>query len=323
MKHKPKQTKQVKRLESKEPEGGYSALKGKDVEGLAESILKLIGDDRQKRATLVGLLVSDVATRQEFTTLLRELKAMREASDAKFDAMQRDMDRKFEASERRFEAIEGELKAMREASDAKFDAMQRDMDRKFEASERRFEAIEGELKAMREDSDRKFEAIDKRFEAIDKKFEELRIDLDKRFEALDKSLTRKMDMLGSRWGIMAEDSFREGYDQVLKETGYSVVKWKKVDASGTVFSHPREVEIDILITDGRAIAIEVKSSVTKGEVEAFDGTIEFYEKTEGKKIDARFIVGVYPYPGVVEYAKQYGIKVVGDMEAVIKDPGGD
>lgn len=287
MKHKPKQTKQVKRLESKEPEGGYSALKGKDVEGLAESILKLIGDDRQKRATLVGLLVSDVATRQEFTTLLRELKAMREASDAKFDAMQRDMDRKFEASERRFEAIEGELKA------------------------------------MREDSDRKFEAIDKRFEAIDKKFEELRIDLDKRFEALDKSLTRKMDMLGSRWGIMAEDSFREGYDQVLKETGYSVVKWKKVDASGTVFSHPREVEIDILITDGRAIAIEVKSSVTKGEVEAFDGTIEFYEKTEGKKIDARFIVGVYPYPGVVEYAKQYGIKVVGDMEAVIKDPGGD
>ncbi len=269
MKYKPKHTKRAKRLESKEPEGGYSALKGKDVDELATSILKLIGDDRKKRATLVGLLVSDVATRQEFATLLHEFEASREDSNRKFEASREDSDRKFEAINKRFEEV------------------------------------------------------DKRFEAIDKKFEELRIDLDKRFETLDKSLTRKMDMLGSRWGVMAEDSFREGYDQVLKETGYSVVKWKKVDSGGMVFRRPREVEIDILITDGRAIAIEVKSSVTKGEVEAFDRTIEFYEKTEGKKIDARFIVGVYPYPGVVEYAKQYGIKVVGDMDDVIGDQGGD
>jgi len=119
--------------------------------------------------------------------------------------------------------------------------------------------------------------------------------------------------------MMSEYAFREGYAEVLEKTGFTVVKWKRRDTNRIIFPYPRDVEIDILIKNGRTLAIEVKSSVTKGEVEAFDRSVQFYEKVEGKKVDDKIIVGVYPYPGVVEYARLYSIKVVPDIEEAIKD----
>jgi hypothetical protein len=70
--------------------------------------------------------------------------------------------------------VEDELKALREISEAKFDAsekrfelLQRTMDERFEALQRemntRFEALQREMNA-------RFEAVDKRFEAMDKRF---------------------------------------------------------------------------------------------------------------------------------------------------------
>ena len=66
--------------EVKEPQAEYHAFKDMDVNELANKILKAIGNDAQKRATLIGLLVSDVATKQDFATILAELKEMRKAS---------------------------------------------------------------------------------------------------------------------------------------------------------------------------------------------------------------------------------------------------
>jgi len=187
--------------EVKEPQAEYHAFKDMDVNELANKILKAIGDDAQKRATLIGLLVSDVATKQDFAAILAELKEMRKASDERF-AM---MDKRFEAAEKRFMAIE----------------------KRFEMIDKRFEAIELELKAMREEFQKRFEAIDRRFEEQRQDFrasletmdKAIRADMDKRFEeqredfhlslrlsieALNKSLTEKISALGSRWGIMAE-----------------------------------------------------------------------------------------------------------------------
>ena len=60
-----------------------------DVNELANKILKAIGDDAQKRATLIGLLVSDVATKQDFAAILVELKKMMKTSNERFEAMNR------------------------------------------------------------------------------------------------------------------------------------------------------------------------------------------------------------------------------------------
>jgi len=275
--------KQSKKYEVREPEGSYSSLGGQDLNELAESILKIIGQDKQKRATLVGLLVHDVATKQEFTAILAELKAMREVSD-----------KRFEASERRFEAIENELKAMREVSD------------------KRFEAIENELKAMREASERRFEAIDRRFE-------QQRQDFHLEIQALNKSLSSKIDRLGSRWGMMAEDTFSKALKEVLGKAGFQVTKWKSTDTNAEFFARPRDAEIDILIRNGKQIAIEVKSSVGVGDIEIFEKSVRFYEKSEGKKVDEKIIVGVFIYPRANEYAKELGIKIVPEIEDIISE----
>lgn len=274
----------------KEPQEGYSRLKGRDLDELAASILKLIGEDRQKRATLVGLLVTDVATKQEFTTILEELKAMREESD-----------RKFEASERRFEAI----------------------DKRFEAVDKRFEAVEAELKAMREESDRQFEIIEKRFETIDKRFEEQRHDFQLAIklsaDGLYKSLTDKISALGSRWGFMAENAFSNALKEVLSEAGFIVSKWRKRDANAEFFLLPRDAEIDILIRNGKRIAIEVKSAISVGDIEIFARSVRFYEKSESVKIDEKIMVGMHLRKQVDEYAKTLGVRLLSKVEEIIEE----
>jgi hypothetical protein len=282
--------------EVKESQTEYLAFKDMDVNELANKILKAIGDDNQKRATLIGLLVSDVATKQDFAVILTELKEMRKASDERFEMM----DKRFEASEKRFEMID-----------------------------KRFEAIESELKAMREESERRFEATekrfeatDKRFEAIDKRFEEQREDfhlsLRLSIEALNKSLTEKISALGSRWGIMAEDTFSVALKEILSKAGFVVTKWRKTDSNAAFFLKPRDAEIDILIKNGKRIAVEVKSTINIGDIEIFEKTVQFYEKSESVKIDEKFMVGIHLRKEVDEYASKLGIKLLSQVEDIIE-----
>jgi len=321
--------------EVKEPQAEYHAFKDMDVNELANKILKAIGDDAQKRATLIGLLVSDVATKQDFATILAELKEMRKASDERFEMM----DRRFEAAERRFEAIESELKAMREESQKRFEASEKRfmaiekrfemIDKRFEAIDKRFEAIERRFEAI----DKRFEAIDKRFEAIDRKFEELRADMDKRFEeqredfhlslrlsieALNKSLTEKISALGSRWGIMAEDTFSVALKEILSKAGFVVTKWRKTDSEAIFFLKPRDAEIDILIKDGKRIAVEVKSTIDTGDIEIFERSVRFYERSESVKVDEKFMVGIHLRKDVEEYASKFGIKLLSHVEEIME-----
>jgi len=181
-----------------------------------------------------------------------------------------------------------------------------------------------ELQRQREETNRRFEAMDRRFEALqremnerfeamDRRFEALQREMDRRFEAVQMeiaTLNRTVSALGSRWGLIAENSFRRGFREVLSQLGYEVVKWRRMDREGKFFVKPRTAEIDILIRDDRRIAIEVKSSLSYGELENFERTIRFYESVEGEKVDEALVVTMYCYPGVREYAEELGIKVL-------------
>jgi exonuclease VII large subunit len=63
--------------------------------------------------------------------------------------------------------VEEELKSLREMSEKRFEALQRELHSRFEAVNDRFEAVNDRFEAM----DKRFEAMDKRFELIDKRFE--------------------------------------------------------------------------------------------------------------------------------------------------------
>ncbi|MEO0275593.1 MAG: DUF3782 domain-containing protein [candidate division WOR-3 bacterium] len=197
------------------------------------------------------------------------------------------------------------------------------------------EDMTGELKTLREDTNRRFEEtnkrfeeINKRFEELNKRFEELREDTNKRFEEINKrfeEITLRMEngfkilrdtisAIGSRWGIGAEDAFRKGFEEIIQELEYKVIKWKKFDKEAKIFSFPRPAEIDIIIKDKKRIAIEVKSSVSLSDVEEFLKSIKFYEIEENEKIDEKIIVAIFCRPGVEEYIKELNIKLIKGIE---------
>lgn len=174
-----------------------------------------------------------------------------------------------------------------------------------------------ELKAQREDTNRRFEEVNKRFEEVNKRFEEM----NKRFEELTirmengfKILMDTISAIGSRWGLGAEEAFRRGFEEVLSKLDYKVIKWKRFDKKGEFFIYPRTAEIDILIKDKKRIAIEVKSSLTHGEIESFERSVRFYEKEENDKVDEKIIVAIFPYPETEEYASKLNIKLIKGLE---------
>ena len=66
-------------------------------------------------------------------------------------ALQREMDKRFEAMERRFEGVVKRFYAVDkrfEAMDARFEALQREMDKRFEAMDKRFDSLERRFSFM-------------------------------------------------------------------------------------------------------------------------------------------------------------------------------
>ncbi len=134
--------------------------------------------------------------------------------------------------------------------------------------------------------------------------------MDKGFKLLRDAISA----MGSRWGMGAEEAFRKGFEDVLSELGYKVIKWRKKDEKAEVFMFPRDAEIDIIIRDDKKIAIEVKSSLTLGELENFLKCTKFYEKVENEKLTDKIIVAIFTYPEVFEYASKLGVKIIRGLE---------
>ncbi len=268
------------------------------IEIIERELPRIIEKHPEVRMRIEEILERKAATKDDIKAVLLELQRQREETNRRFEAMER----RFEAMERRFEALQREMNERFEA-----------MERRFEAMDRRFEALQREMNERFEAMERRFEAMERRFEAMDRRFEALQREMDRRFEAVQMeiaTLNRTVSALGSRWGLIAENSFRRGFREVLSQLGYEVVKWRRMDREGKFFVKPRTAEIDILIRDDRRIAIEVKSSLSYGELENFERTIRFYESVEGEKVDEALVVTMYCYPGVREYAEELGIKVL-------------
>ena len=171
-------------------------------------------------------------------------------------------------------------------------------------------AILLELKKMREEYEKRFNEMNRRFEQVNKRFEEVITRMDKGFKLLRDAISA----IGSRWGMGAEEAFRKGFEDVLSELGYKVIKWRKKDEKAEVFMFPRDAEIDIIIRDDKKIAIEVKSSLTLGELESFLKCTKFYEKVENEKLTDKIIVAIFTYPEVFEYASKLGVKIIRGLE---------
>jgi len=133
------------------------------------------------------------------------------------------------------------------------------------------------------------------------------MEIQKRFE---KHFDMQIGALGSRWGIKTEESFRAAAEGILGEDfGMHVERYMAYDEEGEVFGRPDQIEIDILIRDGKITAIEIKSSMSKSDVYTFDKKVSFYEKRHQVKVDRKIIVTPMMDPRANELIKTLGMKV--------------
>jgi len=167
---------------------------------------------------------------------------------------------------------------------------------------RRLDRHEAELVKLREDMVRHEAELVRLREDMNK----LREDMNRGFELIE----RHINALGARWGLMAESAFRESLRGLLeKELGFRVEKWKAYDEAGIVFGYPSEVEIDVTISDGKLILIEVSSHVRASDVLQFKRKAELYEKLTGRRPDRLIMVTPYVDEKALEAARRLEIEV--------------
>ena len=134
-----------------------------------------------------------------------------------------------------------------------------------------------EIAKLREDMMKGFERYDKILEKHGAEIAKLREDMTTGFELL----RRHIDALGARWGLLAEESFRKGLKGIVEEYfGGTVKKWSHQDSEGYVHGHPSIIDIDLVIRDQEHILVEVKSSVSRGDISELWRIGKLYEKIE-------------------------------------------
>ncbi|MEM2170055.1 MAG: DUF3782 domain-containing protein [Candidatus Bathyarchaeia archaeon] len=144
------------------------------------------------------------------------------------------------------------------------------------------------------------------FRRHDEEMARLREDMNRGFMLLE----RHISALGARWGLMAEEAFREGLRGLLsRELGLIVERWKAYDESGRVFGYPSEVEIDIAVRDGKVILIEVASHAKASDIYQLKRKAELYVEKTGKRPDRLLIVTPYIDEKALEASKQLNIEV--------------
>ncbi len=163
---------------------------------------------------------------------------------------------------------------------------------------RRLDRHESELVKLRED-------MIEGFKRHDAEILKLREDMNRGFELVE----RHISALGSKWGIMAESAFRESLRGLLeKELGFKVEKWRTYDEAGIVYGYPSEVDIDVTVSNGKIILIEVSSHVKASDILQFTRKARLYEEKTGRRPDRLIIVTPYIDEKALEAAKQLGIE---------------
>ena len=181
------------------------------------------------------------------------------------------------------------------------------------------------------EQDERWKEQDFRWAQEDRRWEELAADrkaqderINQRFERLEGDLQQiklSIGALGARWGLSAEESFRSALAGILTESyGVTVLNISFQDSEGKVFGRPDQVEMDIVVTNGVCMAIEIKSSVDKQAIYLFDRKVQAYSEREGRTVNRKIVISPMVDSRAFRVAKELGIEVFtrSDDEALFR-----
>jgi hypothetical protein len=116
--------------------------------------------------------------------------------------------------------------------------------------------------------------------------------------------------LGARWGLHAEQSFRNALAGILEASfDVEVLNVTEYDEAGEVFGRPDQVELDLIIKDGTLILCEIKSSMSKADMYIFERKVRFYEKRHNRQASRIMVISPMVDKQAQALAKTLGIEV--------------
>ncbi len=194
-----------------------------------------------------------------------------------------------------------EIRKMREDFNREMINLRRDLSDKMtemrEDFNKRIQSLEQRMLEMRED-------FNKRIQSLEQRMLEMREDFNKQMQMFREQLSA----LGTRWGLLAEDAFREGIKGILERYGFHVEKWEYYDSEGIVYGAPSVIDVDVLIKDNMHMLIEIKASVDKSDVAELIRIGALYEKVSKVK-PILVIISPFVRKRAKEFAKKMGVLV--------------
>lgn len=148
----------------------------------------------------------------------------------------------------------------------------------------------------------------------------VREDFEAELKKIEKKFETFVNGIGARWGVKTEEVFRKGVLELLGDAGFIVKKELLYDSSGFVYDEPSDVEIDVVIKDGKAIMVEITSGLKRSDINIILKKKEFYEKVKNTKIDEILVITSIiddKYPDrIIARAQSLGIRVItpGDID---------
>jgi hypothetical protein len=119
--------------------------------------------------------------------------------------------------------------------------------------------------------------------------------------------------LEARWGLQTEDAFRQGIRTILAEVGFTTERFLTWDATREVFGHPEQVELDVVVQNGRVVIVEIKSALDRANTYLFHRKVAFYTQHTGRQVDRQVVVAPYADEHAKEVARRLGIEVCTDV----------
>ncbi len=251
---------------------------------LIEELPDVIREYPNVRYSLIGVMAETFARQSDIQSILQHLDTLRE-----------DFNRQMAEFARRQDGHEAAMQALREDFNrqmAEFARRQDEFARRQDEFARRLDKHEAAMQALREDFNRQMAEFARQQNRFMQRIES------------------HIGALGARWGLMAEEAFRTGLAGILDERlGLRVERFWQMDTAGQVFGRPDQVEIDVVLHNGDHWLMELKSSISRGEVYLFERKVAFYEEARGVKAKRKIIISPMVERGAEKVAASLGIEV--------------
>jgi hypothetical protein len=296
------------------------------IEKLSRVFEKLPPEHRDIMREAFTILIEEVinAVVKDNERIWQAIEKTWQTMNERFERQEKENERIWQTIEKVWQAIEKLEKTMREGFERQekenekiWQAIKEGFERQAQENEKIWRAIKEGFERQEKENQRIWQTIEELRKDMKEGFEKQAQENERIWQAIKEGferMNRKIEGLGARWGLMAEETFRAGIKTIIEDLGYAVENVVFFDDEGYVLLKPSRIEIDIIIKDGRKIAVEIKSSVSEGDVSAFERKVKLYEKKFNIKIDKKIILTPFANSKAIEIAKSLDIEIVEELK---------